>query len=201
MNRMLSEREIALVDMDGTLCDYESALNAKMKEVLGDDVCTWDPKYDKLRDLIKAQPGFWRDLEPIAFGMEVFTALQDVGFEIHILTKGPYRTTISWAEKVEWCRRWVPGTPVTITENKGMVYGKVLFDDYPDYCEAWMKWRPRGLVIMPAYDHNKEFAENHSNQVLRCTAADMDKIKDTISLAYDRVPNGPLSYLGLGKEN
>lgn len=190
-------REIALVDMDGTLCDYESALNAKMKEVLGDDVHTWDPKYDKLRDLIKAQPGFWRNLEPIPFGMEVFDYLEDAGFEIHILTKGPYRTTGAWTEKVEWCRNWLPGTPVTITENKGMVYGKVLFDDYPDYCEAWMKYRPRGLVITPAYEYNKEFAENHPNQVLRCTVADLDKIKKTIRLAYDRVPNGPLSYLGL----
>lgn len=200
---MSNNEQLALVDMDGTLCFYEDALNAKMKyvlgEILGDDFDTWDPKYERLRDLIKAQPGFWRNLKPIHLGLEILTCLKIAGFDVHILTKGPYKTTSGWTEKVEWCREHLPGTPVTITENKGMVYGKVLFDDYPDYCEAWMKHRPRGLVLMPAYDYNKKFAENHPNQVLRCTWDNLDKVKETIKLAYDRGPNEPLSCLGLGK--
>jgi len=53
---------------------------------------------------------------------------------------------------------------VTLTEDKGLVYGKVLVDDWPPYIERWLTWRPRGLVIMPARRWNATFTHP---QVLR----------------------------------
>jgi 5'-nucleotidase len=46
---------------------------------------------------------------------------------------------------------------VTITMDKGLVYGKVLVDDYPEYALRWLKWRKRGLVIMPNQPWNQGF--------------------------------------------
>tara|TARA_Y100000310_G_C20512920_1_gene729762 strand:+ start:436 stop:588 length:153 start_codon:yes stop_codon:yes gene_type:complete len=46
---------------------------------------------------------------------------------------------------------------MTITEDKGIVYGKVLVDDYPCYIKRWLENRPRGLVIMPAHSYNRDF--------------------------------------------
>lgn len=179
---------IALVDMDGTLCDYEGTLNSKMQEVLGEKVETWDPKYKRLVDLIKSHPGFWYDLPPIQFGMDLVKYFQKTDWEVHILTKGPYHATSAWSEKVEWCRHFLPGTPVTITENKSLVYGRILFDDWPVYCRSWLKWRPRGLVIMPRYDYNKEFEREHPGSVIRAEYANFDEVKSIVDSVAKRKP-------------
>lgn len=184
----MSDPNIALVDMDGTLCDYEGTLNSKMAEVLGKEVETWDPKYRKLTDLIKSHPNFWYDLPPIQFGMDLVKYLKENNWQVHILTKGPYRTTSAWSEKVEWCRYFLPNTPVTITEDKGLVYGRILFDDWPVYCKAWLKWRPRGLVIMPEYDYNVDFAQENPESVVRAGYHNFNFVKDVIDQVAKRKP-------------
>lgn len=183
---------IALVDMDGTLCDYRSAVEAELERLLGEPVNMHDDKYKALVDLIKRQDGFWRNLETIELGMTVLKLLQSAGFEIHVLTKGPYRTTSAWTEKVEWCRERLPGVPVTITENKGIVYGRVLFDDWPPYCEAWLKFRPRGLILMPAYPYNEGFDEKYPGQVVRVTEDNLGTVAQAIDKAAKRLPGDPL---------
>ena len=176
----------ALVDMDGTLCDYEGSLRREAEELataLGQPINIHDSKWDKLIDLIKQRPGFWRELPPIDFGFKVVDLLRTYDFDVHILTKGPYRTTSAWTEKVEWCRKHLPGIPVTITENKGMVYGKVLVDDWIPYCESWMKWRPRGLVIMPAHPYNDGFDKLHPGRVVRADSSSIAQVEEAIKLA------------------
>ena len=83
--------------------------------------------------------------------------------EIHVLTKGPKSSPNAFTEKVCWCKQHMPGVPVTLTENKGLVYGRVLVDDWPSYVEAWLKFRARGLVIMPDRPWNQGF--EHPNLV------------------------------------
>jgi hypothetical protein len=63
---------------------------------------------------------------------------------------------------------------VTITHDKGLVYGAVLVDDWPDYILKWLEHRPRGLVIMPAHDHNAGFT--HHN-VVRYDGTNIDEVK------------------------
>jgi 5'-nucleotidase len=36
-------------------------------------------------------------------------------------------------EKVEWCRQHLPGTSLAITEDKGVIAGDVLAEDWPPY--------------------------------------------------------------------
>lgn len=155
---------IALIDMDGTLCDYEGAMNEglraiaapgeKMPENFDEDI----PEYMKNRQsLIKKQVGWWENLRFTDFGQKILSKLRELKFELHILTKGPWSTTSAWTEKVKWCRTNVPDASITITEDKGLVYGRVLVDDYPGYIERWLEWRPRGTVIMPSYPYNAGF--------------------------------------------
>lgn len=186
------DSNIALVDMDSTLCDYEGAMNGKIKEIIGKDARWSDPKYKKVVELIKLQPGFWRNLQPIASGFKVVSLLQESGFQVNILTKGPYKTMSAWSEKVEWCRFHLPGVPVTITENKGLVYGRILVDDWPIYCEQWLKWRPRGLLLMPAYPYNKDFSKQYPGQVVYVNESNWNNVKSAIQNVAQRESGKPL---------
>lgn len=69
---------------------------------------------------------------------------------------------------------------ITITRDKGLVYGKVLVDDYPGYIERWLKWRKNGLVIMPASKSNKDFKHE---QVIRYDGSNLEEV----SLAMESV--------------
>jgi 5'(3')-deoxyribonucleotidase len=183
---------IAQVDMDATLCDYAGAMNKKLKEILGEEADWMDPKYKKVVDLIKLQPGFWKGLKPIPSGFKVVNLLQDNGFQVNILTKGPYRTISAWSEKVEWCRFHLPGVPVTITENKGLVYGRILVDDWPPYCQQWLEWRPRGLVLMPSYPYNKNFSKDYPGQVVYISEDNWANVESAIQSVAIRKVGEPL---------
>lgn len=74
------------------------------------------------------------------------------------MTQGPRRNPKSWMGKKMWVDiNLGEDIDVTITRNKSLVYGKVLVDDYPEYIKGWLKWRPRGVVIMPANESNINF--------------------------------------------
>tara|TARA_Y100000310_G_scaffold175594_1_gene175656 strand:+ start:6291 stop:7055 length:765 start_codon:yes stop_codon:yes gene_type:complete len=166
---------IALIDMDGTLADYDIAMRrdlrvltapAEMEEL---EACRTlhdleaKPHWKARMDMIKRQVGWWRTLERMEKNFEVVNLMRQMSFDLHILTKGPWRTTSAWSEKVEWCREHTPYASVHISEDKGLVYGKVLFDDFPPYILRWLTWRTRGLVIMPAHPWNEGFT--HPNVI------------------------------------
>lgn len=160
--------DIALFDMDGTLADYEGVLMKGLERLAApDEPVSMDdsiPHIEARMRLIKSQSGWWKNLPVLADGMDILGVADEIGFDIHILTKGPYHTTSAWTEKREWCKQFVPDAKVTITEDKWLVYGKVLVDDYPEYMKSWLHSRPRGLGIMPARKINAGFS--HPN-VLR----------------------------------
>jgi 5'-nucleotidase len=177
---------VALIDMDGTLCDYQGALSRDLEALRSPhDPAVVDedeaPAWLRAREtVVRRQPGWWRNLPRLQLGFDVLAELRALQFEIHVLTKGPLGTPSAWTEKLEWCQQHLPGVPVTITMDKGLVYGKVLVDDYPPYIQRWLAWRPRGLVIMPAQPWNAGFA--HDN-VLRYAGDDLDAVRE----ALDRV--------------
>ena len=121
--------------------------------------------------VIRTQVGWWRDLRPLRVGMQIMDLVQSE-WAPNILTKGPATKPYAWAEKVEWCAKHIyKGIPVTVCADKSLVYGKALVDDYPPYIEKWLKYRPNGLVLMPAHDYNRNF--RHQN-VLRITDSGED---------------------------
>lgn len=166
---------IALVDMDGTLADFDLAMRRDLRSLASPDEVLLLDGTAELHDLerfghwkarmalIKRQPGWWRNLPKMEDQFRVLNLMRLMHFDIHILTKGPWRTTSAWSEKVEWCREHTPNASVHISEDKGLVYGKVLMDDFPPYILRWLTWRPRGLVIMPAQPWNRDF--EHPNVI------------------------------------
>jgi 5'(3')-deoxyribonucleotidase len=168
---------VGLVDMDGTLCDYEGTMARDLAALRapGEPPATGDEPWLRAREsAIRRQPGWWRGLPRFQLGFDVLAELQALHFEVHVLTKGPASAPNSWTEKLEWCQQHLPGVPVTITMDKGLVYGKVLVDDWPPYVERWLAWRPRGLVILPAHPHNEGFS--HRNAI-RYTGHNLDEVR------------------------
>jgi hypothetical protein len=169
---------VALIDMDGTLCDYQGALLRDLESLRSPGeppASEADSPWLRAREqVIRRQPGWWRTLPRLQRGFDVLAELQALRFEIHVLTKGPLSTPHAWTEKLEWCQVHLPGVPVTITMDKGLVYGKVLVDDYPPYVERWLAWRPRGLVILPEQPWNRDFS--HPNAI-RYTGDNLDQVR------------------------
>ncbi|MCK5600328.1 hypothetical protein KAR91_00495 [Candidatus Pacearchaeota archaeon] len=185
-------KNIALFDMDGTLVDYHKGMFEQLKRILPDEEYSKLPEdmhnnlpdwLYNLKQLIYNQPYWWRDLEKIKTGFEVFNMAKEIGYDIRILTKGPLSSPNSWKEKVEWCKMHIPGIKITVTEDKSLVYGKVLVDDFPDYVLSWLEYRPRGLVIMPEHDYNKDF--KHPN-VIHYDGTNKDEVKQALITAFDR---------------
>jgi len=188
---------VALFDMDGTLCDHDGALVkdlenlrsphelriVKLKHPL--------PNYlFKRSELIRANESWWENLPKFKLGWDVLKATQKLGFKIMILTQGPRSKPYAWSGKMKWLAKNMPGVDVTITRDKGLVYGRVLVDDFPPYIERWLKSRPRGLVIMPAHESNKDFSHP---QVIRYDGSNLQEVKKALKAAYSRGRGSALS--------
>jgi 5'-nucleotidase len=167
---------IVLFDLDGTLADFDKAMSSSMSLLAATGEEPWEadrygeddepsyietrrhliePSYiEARRHLIKRLDGFWFRLEPMRDGFEAMRIAITLGYKIMVCSRGPRNNP-----KLEWCRRYLPAdAQVTLTEDKGLVYGKVLVDDWPPYIERWLTWRPRGVVIMPSRRWNATFA-------------------------------------------
>lgn len=162
------KQPIALLDMDGTVADYEGQLTRDMEllrapceppfEVWGKGEL--QPHIKARMDLIKSKSDWWENLPVLPLGMKIVKELQKLEYNIHVLTKGPHpkKNPVAWTPKAVWAVKNLPDIPITITMDKGLVYGRVLVDDWPEYILMWLKWRKRGQVIMPAQKWNEGFS-------------------------------------------
>lgn len=193
---------VALIDLDGTVADYDGSLRTKMELIRDPER---EPPYvgraaaheeepawiERRRKLIQSQPGFWRDLTPIPEGLAIVSIMREIGYNLHVLTKGPSSTNSAWTEKKDWCDKHLPDAAVTVGMDKSMMYGRVLFDDYPPYFLPWLEHRPRGVVICLAHSWNAEYARGeltHAThpRVFRYDGSNVDTIRKALQLAFDR---------------
>jgi 5'-nucleotidase len=193
---VVSKDNIALIDMDGTVAGYVESLEAELKKLAGPEEPTHNINWnDRLPEhiwnrveMIKNSKDWWLNLPKLEDGFTLLNLAIKIGFEIHVLTKGPKATKTAWTQKVEWCERHLPeDTNVTITHDKSLVYGRILIDDYPDYATAWLSNRPRGLVVMPLRDWNKDF--RHPNVIhydCALKSNNLHEVKDRMQEQYNR---------------
>jgi len=174
---------VFLWDMDGSLADYEGALVRDLNRLRSPQESEvrrgtlWDlEKFDHIKarmDMIKSMPGWWLNLEPLLKGFAVYKIAKEIGFRNQVLTKGPHNRSQAWKEKVEWCAKHLSDADICIVSKSGDapqkagVYGKVLYDDFPEYVEGWLIHRPRGLAIMPVKkdDPRKHPVYSHPNVI------------------------------------
>lgn len=181
---MTDESEnISLFDMDGTLCNYDFALIKDLKKLkapcespISLPITKKSPPYLQHRaNLIRASEDWWAEIPKFKLGWDVLQVAKDLEFRIMILTQGPKKNSAAWAGK----KRWIDSnlgedTDVTITRDKGLVYGRILVDDFPGYIQRWLKWRKRGLVIMPASNSNRSYKHP---QVIRYDGKNLEDVR------------------------
>ena len=189
---------IGLFDLDGSLADYDkaaleglAALKSPDEPAIEDVREAHDIPHIKARiDLISRQPNWFLNLEPIPMGFQVLHLAKEIGFQIHVLTQGPKTKPLAWKEKVEWCQKHLGAEiDIHITRNKGMVYGKFLYDDFSEYMERWLEHRPRGLGIMPVNRANQDFRHP---QVVRWDGTNLEEVAERLRVAYRRLPGEAL---------
>ena len=191
-----NEDPVAYFDMDGTLCDYSGALVKSMKELQSPDEPNienvWDamPKHLIARmELIKSHGEWWESLPVFPLGWDVLEQARVLKFRLVVLTQGPKTNPAAWSHKLKWCMVKLPNVDVCITRDKGLNFGRVLVDDYPDYAMRWLEHRPRGLVIMPAHSYNESF--KHPN-VVRYDGKNVEEVSRALSKARNRKDYEPL---------
>ena len=189
---MTQIEKIALFDMDGTLFDHRGPLIRDLEYLRSpgepewtSDVIDDSPEYIKRRaSLIRQSSEWWENLPKLQLGWDVLEIAKELEYRIMILTQGPRSNPSSWAGKKR-CIDKNLGSDIdmTITRDKGLVYGTLLVDDFPPYAKRWLKWRKNGLVIMPASDENSGFS--HS-QVIRYDGSNLERVKEAMVKARRR---------------
>ena len=196
-------KKIALIDMDGTLVDYDGAFLRDLKRISNKEereliesykgnvwkMCTENFLFERRRHMITSQYGWWTDLNPIEENIDVVRLMHEMDFEIHICTKGPFSKPFSWMEKVESIKKNID-VPVkmNIVTDKSLFYGAVLFDDYIPFVEKWLKHRPRGLGILPNNEGNKGYS--HSNAIhYDGSTLSFESVKEALNRVLERHKN------------
>ena len=189
--------KVCLFDMDGTLAGYaqQLALEFNLIKHPSEKHYTFEDFgqhgkaeafFENRRHYISEHGSFWEKLPPLEDGFEIFEMCKQIGFRPMVLTQGPSSKPEAWSHKIKWCQKYLPNVDVTITRDKGLVYGRVLVDDWPDYAIRWLQHRPRGLVIMPARPWNQNIS--HPN-ILRVDALNFNEaqnLRNALKEAFNR---------------
>ena len=190
--------KIALFDLDGTLCNYDRTIEEEYNLLKSFDEPSYryfkhneEPSHFKERiKKLKNKKGWWEKLPKLELGFDVLKIAKELEFNIHILTKGPASSYNAWTEKAKWVKGNIkpdyPNAKLTITEDKGLVYGTVLVDDWIEYIERWLTWRPRGVVIMPAHPWNEGYSNSN---VTRYDGTNITQVKERMHWAKNRTHN------------
>jgi len=141
---------LALVDLGDTLAECTPALDAALARLGTPD----NEASEERRRAMLATTGFWSGLAPRVAGLSLLPLLRDAGYRVTVLTQGPRDAPQVWADKVAWCRKHLPGVSVIVTDDKMLVRGDVLVDDWLPYVERWQRHWPDALAIVPAQPWN-----------------------------------------------
>jgi 5'(3')-deoxyribonucleotidase len=111
------------IDMDDTLCDFTSA-----------------SKRDKLANpkigYPQSQYGFFVNLKPLPGAIESVRQLEEMGYDVWILTRPSYKNPLCYTEKRMWIENHLGlefCNKLILHPDKGRAYqeGDILIDDYP----------------------------------------------------------------------
>lgn len=163
----------ALIDMDGTVADWDASVTKHLAETASPadrenygDPGSWLAGYvrgarpewlEERIEMIMRQSGFWENLPPIPVGLQVVDLMADLGFRIMVASKSPNDKPTAWTEKCLWCFKHLPDDHgITLTQDKSLMMGDVLFEDWPSYIRAWRANSPDGKVVVLDHPHNRQ---------------------------------------------
>ncbi|MDE1871514.1 MAG: hypothetical protein KGI06_04735 [Candidatus Micrarchaeota archaeon] len=184
---MIKQNEnVALFDMDGTLCDYDGQLSKDLKGLMSPGESEFSGRIDKAPDYVKrradilrSSQDWWKNLPKLQLGWDVLEIAQELDYRIMILTQGPRKNPSAWTGKKLWIdEKLGQDVDITITRDKGLVYGKILVDDFPEYAERWLTWRKNGLVIMPVNKSNEDYSHR---QVIKYDGTNLEEVRHAMT--------------------
>ena len=184
----MSEKKVALFDMDGTICDYVGSMKAELEKLRSPNEPIVDPfrvinkpEYNYLwnrMNLIKSHENWWANLPRYNLGYDILKMTKEIGYYNEILTKAPKENPAALAGKLKWILNNLDeDIDFTMTRNKSRHYGRVLVDDYPGCILGWLKHRPLGLVIMPSNQYNQGFTHK---QVVVYNGQNKDQVMESL---------------------
>lgn len=191
----MTDKPICLFDMDGTLFDYDKTMKEKYKTLMSPEETfptdlSWSDDHETPNHvvarvkLIRSQPGFWKNLPILDKGHKILIIAKEIGYDCHILTKGPKSHPLAWMEKVQAIQHHYGDMDIDIVgRDKSHRYGRVLVDDWPLYIDGWLKHRPRGLAILPTHPWNSNYT--HPNAI-HYDGTDTTNLEQHLKAAYVR---------------
>lgn len=118
-SKEIMEKRKIFVDMDGVLVNFQSGidkLDEATKREYADDG-KGKPHYDDV-------PGIFSLMEPMPGAIHGVRALQDIGYDLYILSTAPWDNPSAWADKVAWVTKYLDKVfhkKVIITHCKGLL--------------------------------------------------------------------------------
>jgi hypothetical protein len=178
---------IVLFDMDDTLFDHNGQLLKDLRKLssptepeLSEENLYHLPDYIRERSFrIREKKEWWANLPKFHLGWDLWELVGELGYNREILTRANLKNPSMWIGKIECIvKNFQEKVPTTITSSsKSRHYGRVLVDDFPEYCSSWLKHRPRGLVIMPAHSYNKQFSHP---QTVRYDGTNLEQVRQAL---------------------
>ena len=113
-------KKILYIDLDNTLVDFQSGIDACTQEEL--------EKY-KVDEI----PGIFSRMKPRPGAADIVNALS-LYFDVYILTTAPWNNPSAWSDKLLWVQKYfgdVIKKKLIICHHKNLLIGDYLVDDSP----------------------------------------------------------------------
>jgi len=154
-------RRVILVDMDNTLCDWESRFEEMMAKhypliqlLQRQQRVSWNQVDDYPREHYDAVtkvcgiPGFFEDMKPNQGSLEALQAMVDDGNQVFLVSSPePDFCAQSSAEKCQWVLKYLGSewtSKLILTQDTTIIHGDVLIDDKPLI---------HGVIDTPSWEH------------------------------------------------
>jgi 5'(3')-deoxyribonucleotidase len=159
---------ICLVDVDGVLADFVGSFLRCYSDLGGDiprgfEWWEWNdyldlPDGDAIDGAWKHEWLFNTFLDPYPGAMQALRRL-NARHEVYLVTSiaSPWETHVP--ARTKWLRRHAPfldiRNQVIVANQKGIVQGDVLVDDYLENIRSWRAWNPKGRAVVIDHPWNE----------------------------------------------
>lgn len=158
---------VIAIDLDSTVCDLLSEWLRLYNTEYDATTSLSDIKYWEMaknvpigKDIYKylGDDDLYCRLDPFPGAIETVKEFHDSGHEIHILTAPSPGFEQTAADKLRWCKQFLPFIPfnrISLIHAKERFVADVLIDDSPGHLESHYKTQRQSKRIAIAYPYNE----------------------------------------------
>lgn len=181
--------KIAYFDLDNSLADYEQAvldglesLRSPNEEITTSIIGRLPDHIFRRKCLITSSVDFWVNLKPIDLGFQVIEICKKIGYKIVVLTCTPKLNPNAATGKLIWSQKHLgKDIDFKLVSQKNIDFGHVLYDDFPEYMDGWLKTNPNGLGLVPSCSHNVNY---NNNQTVKVNFENLDHVYNLLKEKY-----------------